>query len=166
MKGILLAIVGFVLGVTYASVSEKSFFKSKTSGDVPAPDSTAVVPIVLQPPKLIQTTNDPGPKPKPIAEGGTVFNDRLAVLEYHQQSARSGNPQAQYAMALRYLYGIDVPKNETLAMEYLQASRNGGDVRARDKITEVERLKRQAAAKQREQREFAYLKEIEKEHGN
>lgn len=163
MKGVLLALVGFILGVAYASVSDNPLFKSRSDRDLPAPDSPETVPIVFDPPKLIEATNDPGPKPKPIAEGGTDFNDRQAVLDYQRQSARGGNAQAQYAMALRYLYGIDLPKNESLAMEYLHAARNSGDVRARDKITEVERLKRRAAAKQREQKETKFLAEIEKQ---
>ena len=163
MKGLLLALVGFILGVAYASVSDNPLFKSRTDRDLPAPDSPEAIPIVFDPPKALETTNDPGPKSKPIAEGGTDFNDRQAVLDYQRQSARSGNAQAQYTMALRYLHGIDVPKNESLAMQYLHDARNGGEVRARDKITEVERLKRKAAAKQREQKETTFLAQIEKQ---
>ena len=69
-------------------------------------------------------------------------------------------------MALRYLHGIDMPKNEALQMEYLNAARNGGEVRARDKITELEREKRKAAAKLREQKETAFLAELEKQREN
>jgi hypothetical protein len=163
MKGVLLALVGFLLGVAYASVSENPLFISRAGPDLPAPDPSEAIPIVIDPPRALETTNDPGPKPKPIAEGGTAFNDRQAVLEYHQHSARSGNAQALYAMALRYLHGIDLPKNESLAMDYLHAARNAGEVRARDKITELARLKRQAAAQQREQKEITFLAEVEKQ---
>ena len=164
MKGVLLALVGFILGIVYASVSDNPLFKSKTNQDFPAPDAAeGIAPLVLDPPKELQTTNDPGPKAMPIAEGGTFFNDRQAVLDYQKRSARGGNAQALYAMGLRYLDGIDVPKNESLAMDYLHAARNAGSVRARDKITEVERLNRRAAAKQREQKEIAFLSQIEKQ---
>ena len=163
MKGVLLALLGFVLGVVYASVTENPFLKSRTDQNLPVADpAEGVAPIVLEPPKALPATNDPGPKRMPVAEGGTSFDDRQAVLEYHQHSARKGNAQALYAMALRYLNGIDVPKNESLAMQYLHDARNAGDVRARDKITEVERLKRKAAAKQREQKETTFLAELEK----
>ena len=165
MKGILLA-VGFLLGFVVASVSDNTFFSPKASREVVEPVFSPDAPhIVIEPTGTTQST-DKTPRPKSIAEGGTVFDDRRAVLEYHQLSARKGNAQAQYTMALRYLQGIDVPKNETLAMEYLNAARNGGEVRARDKITELEREKRKAAAKLRELKETAFLAELEKQREN
>ena len=161
MKGVLL-VLGFVLGVTFASVSEITFFKPKASVEVSEPVFSPDAPqIVIEPPKPTQIIENT-PKPKPIAEGGTVFDDRRAVLEYQQQSARKGNAQALYTMALRYLDGIDVSKNEMLAMQYLHEARNAGEVRARDKITELERTKRKEQAKLREQKESAFLAELEK----
>jgi hypothetical protein len=97
------------------------------------------------------------PRIRPKHEAGRVLNERKAVLEYQQQSAAKGNAQAQYAMGLRFLHGIDVPKDEEKAFEYLKASHSGGDVRARDKITELERTKRKAEADAREAREKAFL---------
>jgi TPR repeat protein len=102
------------------------------------------------------------PKAPPIAEGGTDFNDRRAVLQYQQQSAAKGNGQAQYAMGLRYLHGIDVPKDEEKALEYLKAARNSGDLRARDKLTELERAKRKAEVEILDLKEAAFLAEVAK----
>jgi hypothetical protein len=73
-----------------------------------------------------------------------IFDDRRAVLRYQQFSAVKGNPQAQYAMALRYLHGIDVPKDPEKAAQFLKSARSGGELRARDKILEIEREKRKA----------------------
>jgi hypothetical protein len=163
MKGILLA-VGFLLGVVFTSLSQNILFPPKapreTVDPVVAPDAPHIEIVPAKATPVPENT----PKPKPVAEGGTGFDDRREVLEYQLQSARKGNAQAKYAMALRYLHGIDVPKNETLAMEYLHDARNAGEVRARDKITELEREKRKAAAKLRDVKETAFLAELEKYH--
>ncbi len=161
MKGILLGFA-LLLGVGYTFASVGAFVRQKlhrgSANSAPLPKQP--VAIVHKPKANVANVEV---RPMPIALGGTTLDDRRDVLEYQLGRARKGNAQAQYTMALRHLEGIDVPKNEDLALRYLHASRNGGEVRARDKITEVRRIKRQAALKERELREAAFLAELEKQ---
>ena len=52
--------------------------------------------------------------------------------------------QALYVMGLRYLAGVDVPKDEKKTREFLRAALEKGDLRARNKILELDQAARNA----------------------
>jgi hypothetical protein len=74
---------------------------------------------------------------------------RQSVLEYQEKQASTGEFQALYVMGLRYLAGVDVPKDEKRARELLVAAQEKGDLRARIKIQELDRAARKAEAEAR-----------------
>jgi TPR repeat protein len=96
--------------------------------------------IILEPPPRpprVLTTND-----LPHSTfSGEVFDERSSVLSYHALQAAKGNPEALYAMGMRYLNGVDVAKNEVLAKDSLESARKKGNLRARVKLEELNRRK-------------------------
>jgi len=78
-----------------------------------------------------------------------VSATKPSVLEYQEKQGANGDFQALYVMALRYLAGVDVPKDERKARELLGAARAKGDLRARNKILELDRAARKAEAEAR-----------------
>src|SRR5688572_28288089 len=47
-----------------------------------------------------------------LAVSGEPYNEPLAALRYQAQQAEKDNPEALYAMGMRFLNGIDVPMHE------------------------------------------------------
>jgi TPR repeat protein len=75
-----------------------------------------------------------------------VFDERAAVVRYQSQQAAKGNPEALYAMGIRFLNGIYVAQNEVQARDYLEQAKKKGNLRARAKLEELVRTKREAEA--------------------
>jgi hypothetical protein len=73
-----------------------------------------------------------------------VSAERQSVLEDQEKQAAEGDVQALYVMGLRYLAGVDVPKDEKKARDFLRAAQKKGDLRARNKISELDRAAQNA----------------------
>jgi hypothetical protein len=114
---------------------------SEASTDQPVPSVIILEPQQPRPPRII-TTND---LPR-WTFGGEAFDERAAARSYQSQQAAKGNPEALYAMGIRFLRGIDVSKNEVLARDFLEAAKKKGNLRARAKLEELARTKREAEA--------------------
>jgi hypothetical protein len=121
-----------------ATVAPPPSATTATPTDTAGPEQGAPSVITIEPqqqqrPPRILTTND---LPR-WSFGGDVFDERAAVLSYQTQQAAKGNPEALYAMGLRYLNGIDVAKNDALGRDYLEAAKKKGNLRARAKLEEL-----------------------------
>jgi len=102
-----------------------------------------VPPVKLQP----QNESDkamPAPNLPVTSNLPNVSAERQSVLEDQEKQAAKGDSQALYVMGLRYLAGVDVPKDEKKAREFLRAAEEKGDLRARNKILELDRAARNA----------------------
>jgi TPR repeat protein len=66
-------------------------------------------------------------------------NDQL--LEFQKQNAAKGMPESQYSLGMRYLNGIGVEKDEKKANEYLEKSAAQGNLKARTKLKELNKLR-------------------------
>ena len=102
------------------------------------------IPIVVPKVSMVQNTNQPPAtvrKPTATTEKAIMevrYDDSDPILEFQKQNALKGDSRSQYALGVRYLEGIGVEKNETLAREYLQKSRDQGDSRAKEKLKQLE----------------------------
>lgn len=65
-----------------------------------------------------------------IAEYYIDKDDYINAFIYYKKSADLGNPEAQYAVALFYLDGVEVKKDSVIALEYLSKSSLQGNQNA------------------------------------
>lgn len=107
---------------------------------MPAPAVTA------PPPGMIPATHVSNEKAdqsraervQPISEvKGPAFNDRDSLLSYQRSEAEKGNPQAQFALGIRYLTGNGVEQNQSLAQQWLEKASAQGNLKARSKLREL-----------------------------
>jgi len=61
------------------------------------------------------------------------------ILEFQKQNAAKGAPDSQYAIGMRYLNGNGVEKDESKAKEWLGKAASQGNVKAADKLRELEK---------------------------
>lgn len=73
------------------------------------------------------------PQPKPLSDAA-----KQKVLEFQQKRASEGSASAQFDMALRYLNGDGVEKNEATARSWLEKAAAGGNSQAVKKLKELE----------------------------
>jgi hypothetical protein len=73
---------------------------------------------------------------------GDSYNDRDALLTYQKEQAAKGNAQSQFVMANRYLTGTGVEKDEAKARELLEAASKSGNLKAREKLRELDQVKK------------------------
>jgi TPR repeat protein len=95
------------------------------------------------------TTAKPAEKPSAAVAGKTnvapaitsgTYTEHDTFLEFQKSQAKKGFPQSQYIMALRYLSGNGVPKDEAKARELLAAAAKQGHVKSREKLLELKRI--------------------------
>jgi hypothetical protein len=117
------------------------------AGEEPTPTprvAPASIPIISSPVPLLPQPKGaaapalPKEKIQPISEvKGPAFNDNDPLLGYQKQQAEKGDPQAQYALGIRYLTGNGVEENFILARHWLEKSSKNGNLKARAKLREL-----------------------------
>jgi TPR repeat protein len=68
----------------------------------------------------------------------TVTEDKIGQL---QREAQEGNPDAQYELAYHYENGLDVPKDETSALDLYQQAADQGHPTAQNNIDSMSKSK-------------------------
>lgn len=63
-----------------------------------------------------------------------MFDENRGILDYQRAKARRGNPEAQYALGMRFLLGIGVRQDEELGWEWLRTADRNGNLRARSRL--------------------------------
>lgn len=122
-----------------------------------------VAPAAVQPPfrppnVAPQTTVHAGELPAQAAPNGEkgiqvivgsgMYDERGADLDYQRTNAAKGRPELQYAMGIRFLKGIGVPRNEEAAVGYLRSADRSGHLRARAKLAELNSERRKMRDKE------------------
>jgi hypothetical protein len=74
------------------------------------------------------------PQPKPLSDAS-----KQKVLEFQQKRAAEGSASAQFDLALRYLSGDGVERNEATARSWLLKAAAGGNSQATKKLQELDR---------------------------
>lgn len=75
------------------------------------------------------------PRSQPVSEfSGPAYNDADPLLSYQREQADKGNPESQYAMALRYLDGNGVMQSDAIARDWLAKALANGNLKARAKL--------------------------------
>jgi TPR repeat protein len=73
-----------------------------------------------------------------VETSGPEYNDRDPLLGYQLDQAAKGNPESEYAVAIRYLTGNGVPRDPQLGREWLEKSSAHGNLRACAKLRELQ----------------------------
>ncbi len=107
---------------------------------MPAPSVTAVAPATIPATRVSNEKADQSrsERVQPISEvKGPAFNDRDSLLSYQRSEAEKGNPQAQFALGIRYLTGNGVEQNQSLGQQWLEKASAQGNLKARSKLREL-----------------------------
>lgn len=74
--------------------------------------------------------------PAPVRQPDPERDQR--ILAFQKQNAASGNPTAQYDLAMRYLRGNGVEQDDAQAMEWLKLASQNGNSRAKKELTALQ----------------------------
>lgn len=66
-------------------------------------------------------------------------------IDYQKKRAEEGSDSAQFDLALRYLTGNGVEKNDATGMKWLEASAKGGNSQATKKLAELKKKEKEKA---------------------
>ncbi len=66
-------------------------------------------------------------------------------IDYQKKRAEEGSDSAQFDLAIRYLTGNGVEKNEATGMKWLEASAKGGNSQATKKLAELKKKEKAPA---------------------
>jgi len=111
---------------------------AKKDAAIPPPGSLKVA--VQQAPSLSASSAKTNAASTAPSAGSYTEHDTL--LEFQKASAKRGFAQAQYIMALRYLSGNGVAKDENQARDLLAAAARQGHVKAREKLKTLKHAER------------------------
>jgi TPR repeat protein len=107
-----------------------------TNAPIKPPAPLTVAPVLAKPaekqplPAAASVKTNAAPTP-------SLYTEHDTMLEFQKASAKKGFAQSEYVMALRYLSGNGVPKDETQARQLLEAAAKQGHVKARQKLQEL-----------------------------